>query len=80
MTVGPMVSIYFFFNTNDSSHVLINIVKDLSRRQGKKSTFKTNLLIKMSTALNSQSFNWKLTGPAVFLVQSDLKKEKKTFL
>ena len=30
MTGDPMVSIFFFFNTNDRFYVLINIVKNLT--------------------------------------------------
>ena len=33
MTGDPMVSIFFFFNTNDRFYVLMNIVKNLSRCQ-----------------------------------------------
>ena len=40
MTGDPMVSIYFFFfNTNENFYVLINIAKNLSRRQTTKLTF-----------------------------------------
>ena len=34
-----MVSTFFFFNTDDSFYVLINIAKYLSRRQTAKFTF-----------------------------------------
>ena len=34
-----MVSIFFYFNTGDSFYVLINIVKNLSRRQTEKLIF-----------------------------------------
>ena len=39
MTGDPMVSIFFFFNTNDRFYVLINIVKNRSRRQTTKLAF-----------------------------------------
>ena len=39
MTGDPMVSIFFFFNTNDRFYVLINIVKNLTRRQTTKLAF-----------------------------------------
>ena len=39
MAGDPMVSIYFFFDTNDNFYILINIAKKLSRRQTTKLTF-----------------------------------------
>ena len=39
MTGDPIVSIYFFFITNENFYVLINIAKNLSRGQTTKLTF-----------------------------------------
>ena len=39
MAGDPMVSIYFFFDANDNFCILINIAKNLSRRQTTKLTF-----------------------------------------
>ena len=39
MTGHPMVSIFFFVNSNDNFYVMINIVKNFSRRQTTKLTF-----------------------------------------
>ena len=43
MTGDPIVSIFFFFNTNDRFYVLINFVNNLSWRQTTKLGF-NNLL------------------------------------
>ena len=39
MTADPMVSIHFFCNINENYYVLINIAKNLSRRQTTKLSF-----------------------------------------
>ena len=44
MTGDPIVSIYFFFNTNENFYVLINIAKNLSRRQTTNNKQLFNLL------------------------------------
>ena len=61
MTAKPMVSIFFFFSPNDSSNLLTNIAKNLSRwPKKKKSPFcKLNKVIKV---LNHQRFKRKFTG------------------